>query len=263
MVPASSKTMLSPVKKESVERKLPEGKAHAVNLPEEKKVTPVSELEELEALIAEEGSKSYSSYLSVGKALYTIEKNKLYDGKYVNFVEYCRVRWGCEKSYGYDLVGAHKVYTELSTIAEKAKIDRIFTNESQLRPFRKLKSDKDRVLVFNQLVEKVQDGQLTAEIVKEQIDCFDTKTKTFSDKKIEKRSTYTSSTDKISLKTTDIETTESGFSFTKLDDEKVKNFQSRISEVLEKGGSVEIICKPKKVKKAGKNKASAKNKKNK
>jgi len=272
MVSAASKTkkMLRPVKNDPAEnrtkedlsptRKLPDDKALAVNRPKIEKVTPVSELEELEALIAEEGSKSYRSYLSVGKALFEIDKSKLYKEQYGTFVNYCNIRWGYSRTYSFDLVSAYKVYKRLFAIANISKIERIFTNESQLRPFRKLKSDEDRLLVLDKLDEKVKDEPITAESVKAQIDCFDTKTKTFSDKKIENRSTLTPSTDKISLKTADIKTTEAGLSFTKLGDEKIKKFHSRITEVLSDGGSIEIICKPKKVKKIGKEREPGKEK---
>ena len=272
MVSAASKTkkMLKPVKTDPVEKKTKDtlsqagnetaNKADAVDLLERKEVTPVSKLDELEALIKEEGKKSYRSYLNVGKALFEIEKDKLYEGKYKNFVEYCSVRWGYAKSYGYDLVGAYKVYMNLSAAAEKAKLDNIFSNETQLRPFKKLKNPDDQVLVFNQLIEKSKDKPITAAIVKKEIDCYDIKTKTFSDKPIKKQSTLTPSTNKLSLKNADIKLTETGFSFTKPDDEKVTKFKARVSEALANGGSIEIILKPKKVKKTGKKKASAKNK---
>jgi hypothetical protein len=269
MVPAASDTKenLNPAKQDPVEnkedlspaKKLPDDNA-LVDLPEEMKVLPVNELKRLETLIEVEGRKSYSSYLSVGEALFEIDKSKLYKEQYGTFVNYCNIRWGYSRTYSFDLVGAYKVYKNLTAIANISKIERIFTNESQLRPLRKLKSDEDRLLVLDKLDEKVKDKPITASIVKEQINCFDPKTKKFADKPIQKRSTYTSSTDKKSLKKTDIEATESGFSFTKLDDEKVKKFQARISEVLAEGGSIEIICKPKKAKKIAKKKETAKKK---
>jgi hypothetical protein len=226
--------------------KVPDDKALAANLPDKK--TPDSELKKLEKQIEDEGGKSYRAYLNVGKALFEIEKDKLYEGKYKNFVEYCNERWGYSRTYSFDLMGAYNVYNSLAAIASAKQLDEVFTNESQLRPFKKLKVDEDRLLVFNKLVEKSKDKPITAEIVKEKIACFDIKTKKFSDKPIQKRSPLTPSTNKLSLKKTDIEITESGLSFSKLDDEKIKNFHSRIIEVLSDGGSIEIICKPKKVK---------------
>ena len=244
---------------EKLKKKVSDGVSLAEN-PIKRKLTPVNDLEKFETQISKEGRKSYRSYLKVGEALFNIEKNKLYEGKYKNFVEYCSTRWGYAKTYGYDLVGAYKVYSNLSAIAEFDIIDKTFTNESQLRPFKKLENDEDRSLVLNKLIEKTKGKPLTSEIVKNQIACFNPTTKEFTDKPIYKRAPYTPAVNKISLKKTDIETTTTGISFTKLHDEKIKSFQRRISEILSEGGSVEIICKPKKVKKIAEKKISAKNK---
>ena len=242
-----------------LKKKVPDGVALAKDQTE-RKLSSVNDLDKLETQIAEEGRKSLRSYLNVGEALSKIEKNKLYKGKYRNFGEYCRTRWGYGKTYGYDIVGAYKVYTNLSAIAETEKIDEIFTNESQLRPLKKLENDGDRLLVLNKLIEKTKDIPLTSEIVKNEIACFNPKTKEFTDKPILKRALYTPSVNKISLKGTDIETTATGISFTKLDDEKIKIFQKIISTVLMEGGSIDIICKPKKAKKIVKKKVPTKKK---
>src|SRR6516164_3499408 len=85
-------------------------------------------LSELEKVIA----KGKKTFVEVGLALAEIRDLRLYKREYSSFSEYCREKWGWNKSYAYDIIQSAEVAKRLPE-----KVSAIADTESKVRELRK------------------------------------------------------------------------------------------------------------------------------
>lgn len=98
-------------------------------------ITEQHELERCEIVI----QQGLETFIEVGTALMIIRDKRLYRVDFGTFEEYCRERWGVEKSQTYRLIDAAKVVSNLSPIGEVLP-----RTESQARPLAKLEPELQR-----------------------------------------------------------------------------------------------------------------------
>lgn len=128
-------------------------KAIEVLSSEEKK-----ELKKCESVI----NQGWETFVDVGRALATIQKNRLYRAEHGTFEAYCRSRWQYAKSHVYRLIGAADVIEHLSPIGDKARLP---MNEAQVRPLIGL-DPEEQVKAWNSALETAGDGTMTAKVVR-------------------------------------------------------------------------------------------------
>lgn len=107
------------------------------------------------------------AYRAAGGALREIRDNGLYKDNYPTFEQYCKERWGWERSYAYRLIDAAQVVDNLSTTGS------IPSNEGQARELVKLDSpDLQRAAygVAETIAEQNKAGKVTAKDVKKAVD---------------------------------------------------------------------------------------------
>ncbi len=89
--------------------------------------------------IIEEGRETF---VLVGRALTKIRDGRLYRQSHKSFDEYCRARWGYEKSRAYQLIAAAEVVGELSGKSENSLQIVDVQNEGQVRELAKAPKGK-------------------------------------------------------------------------------------------------------------------------
>lgn len=94
-----------------------------------------NELERCEVVI----KQGLETFIEVGQALLTIREKRLYRLEFGTFEDYCRDRWGMEKSQTYRLIDAAKVIDNISPIGELLP-----KTESQARPLTQLQPEAQR-----------------------------------------------------------------------------------------------------------------------
>jgi hypothetical protein len=115
-------------------------------------------LEECETKIA----RGWSTFIGVGEALTEIRDKELFKGKYKDFQEYCRIRWGYARTHAYRLIDAAKVIKDLSPIGEEVPKP---ANEAQVRELVQVPSEK-RADVWTKSVKAAGKGLVTAKVVR-------------------------------------------------------------------------------------------------
>ena len=115
------------------------------------------QLQELEGVI----KKGWSTFLDVGKALVTINQERLYRDKFGSFDAYCREELGFSRPYAYNLIGSAKVSEQLSSIEDiKVKPE----TESQCRELLRVPEEK-RVDAWKESLKQAGNAPVTAKIV--------------------------------------------------------------------------------------------------
>jgi len=100
-------------------------------------------LAELEKVIA----KGQKTFVEVGLALAEIRDVRLYKREYGSFSEYCRAKWGWNKSYAYYMIDSAEVVKALPE-----KVSTMVDTERQVRELAKIPA-KDRAGVVQAIVE--------------------------------------------------------------------------------------------------------------
>ncbi len=140
-------------------------------------------LAELEVIVR----KDLKAFLRVGSALAEISNSRLYRSEFLSFEEYMASKWDLSRPRGYQLIDAHIVNDQLSTIvdsqpllfAEGAKIV-LPVNEAQIRPLVKYKDDPEKLAqIWAQAIETAPQGTITAKHVQQTL--FDVVGKTTKD----------------------------------------------------------------------------------
>ncbi len=116
------------------------------------------ELKKCETVI----TQGWETFVEVGRALATIQKNKLYRAEHGTFEAYCRTRWQYAKSQAYRLIGAAEVVDRLSPIGDKSRRPE---NEAQVRPLLGLEPE-EQVKAWKSALETAGDGAVTAKSVR-------------------------------------------------------------------------------------------------
>jgi phage N-6-adenine-methyltransferase len=104
-----------------------------------------------EAVIA----RGLKTFVEVGEALRAIRDDRLYRQGYATFEDYCRERWGINRSYSYELIEAAQVAVNVRNSGHE------LTAVSQARPLASLDPDQQRD-VWRTAVESAPNGRLTA-----------------------------------------------------------------------------------------------------
>jgi hypothetical protein len=98
------------------------------------------------------------AFWEVGNALMAIRDGKLYREDYRTFDEYCRERWGMERTYAHRMIEASKVATNLLPMDNTPKTERV------VRPLTSLPPDKQRE-AYQKAVDTAPNGKVTAKHV--------------------------------------------------------------------------------------------------
>ena len=115
-------------------------------------------LKECEEII----SKGMTTFSVTGRALYTIQKGKLYRDEYETWEEYLADRWGIARSTSYALIEAVKV---METLSSNGRQKILPENERQVRPLTRLKTSDDRIKAWELACERAKGKAVTGEIV--------------------------------------------------------------------------------------------------
>lgn len=122
------------------------------------------ELRKHEAII----KRGWDTFVDVGNALATIQKDRLYRAEHRTFAAYCRNRWQYGKSQAYRLMGAAEVIEHLSPIGDKMLLP---MNEAQVRPLIGLEPE-EQLSAWKTALEKAGDAGVTAKLVREAVAPF-------------------------------------------------------------------------------------------
>lgn len=110
----------------------------------------------------------WDTFVEVGKALATIQKQRLYREHHKTFEAYCRERWQYGKSHAHRLIGAAEVVETLSPIGDGMPMP---LNEAQVRPLIGLSPD-DQVKAWKAAVEGAAGKSVTAKLVRNAAEPF-------------------------------------------------------------------------------------------
>lgn len=122
-------------------------------------------LEECEEVI----ERGLETFIEVGQALSEIRSKKLYRKQFASFNDYCKQRWSLGDRYARQLMNAHKVVQILKTGAVAPVLP---SSEWQIRPLTKLKSSKQQLEVWQEVVRLAEsrDVEINAKLVQEVVD---------------------------------------------------------------------------------------------
>ncbi len=139
----------------------PSDRAVAVEIVESEELT-----EEESCLRLHLERKVERAFHEAGKALLELRDRRLYRSTHKSFEEYCRDRFGYNRSHSYQLIDAAIVVDNLQKCPQFVDI---FPNrEGQVRPLTKLEPDQQR-LVWQQAVEeaghKVPSGRIVKDVI--------------------------------------------------------------------------------------------------
>jgi hypothetical protein len=102
-------------------------------------VRDAERLTSLEETIAQ----GLTTFVEVGAALAEIRDSRLYRETHKNFTDYCRERWGMDRTHAYRLVDAAEAVRNLSPIGDNAAVP-LPATESQARPLTSLPPEQQR-----------------------------------------------------------------------------------------------------------------------
>jgi hypothetical protein len=97
--------------------------------------------------------RGQQTFVEVGEALMEIRESKLYKQDFTTFEDYCKTRWGWNRSYSYQLMASANAVSEMSAIADIAEPFPKVQNEGQVRELTKIKNPEARVQVWQQVNE--------------------------------------------------------------------------------------------------------------
>lgn len=103
--------------------------------------------------------RGLGTFRDVGAALLEVRENHLYRSDYETFADYCKERWGFDRTY------AHRLIAGAKTIENVANCQQILT-ESQARELGKVPAEK-RDAVLDWATEKAGDKPLTAAVIRQ------------------------------------------------------------------------------------------------
>ena len=198
-----------------------------VKVKEELTLEERNTLEELESTVETNGKEFFKSFLSIGKALQTIKEGRLYREQSKTFSGYCEDRFGFSRFQGINLANAYTIHENLLTIVNNKEEELLLTKESQYREFARLKSPEKQQEAYKKIEETYTDGKVTAKNVREVIESF-----MGVQRKTRQKKTF-------KLVKGEVEITDKGIEFIKLDSETVKIIAKMI-EALAKGKSIKI-----------------------
>lgn len=108
--------------------------------------------------------ESLRGFLTLGAALFKVQKGHLYSATHATFEDYCRERWQISSGHAYRLIAAAQVVEALLPIGNTP----LPSNESQVRPL--LEVDRDLVpAVWKRVVANAGDQPITAKLVREAV----------------------------------------------------------------------------------------------
>lgn len=119
-------------------------------------------LQECERVI-ERGLKTF---VDVGNALLEIRDSRLYRADYSTFEDYCRERWGFNRTYAFYMIESAKVITNLNVHNCEQVLP---VNESQARPLVSLEPDL-QIEAWQRAVETAPESGITAKHVQSIVD---------------------------------------------------------------------------------------------
>lgn len=122
------------------------------------------ELKKCEMII----KRGWDTFVDVGNALATIQRNQLYRAEHRTFEAYCRSRWQYGKSQAYRLIGAAEVIAHLSPIGDGLPLP---MNEAQVRPLIGLEPE-EQLRAWKSALEKAGESGVTARIVRDAVAPF-------------------------------------------------------------------------------------------
>jgi len=122
---------------------------------EQLSIVEVSQLRDLE-LVIETGLQTF---YKVGEALLKIKENKLYKSEFDTFEDYCLSKWNISRDYGYKLIQASNVISNLYTIVDKPT--EIINSESKARILGKFSPEIQRLIIQDLQLNNLEEG-LTA-----------------------------------------------------------------------------------------------------
>lgn len=126
----------------------------------------------------------WDTFVEVGNALATIQKQRLYREHHKTFEAYCRERWQYGKSHAHRLIGAAEVVATLSPIGDKVPLP---LNEAQVRPLIGL-TPEDQVKAWKAAVEEAAGKGVTAKLVRHAAEPFVVPTKRKRSRRATRRS---------------------------------------------------------------------------
>jgi len=122
-----------------------------------------SELDTLEGIILRE----MGSFIAVGKALQTIRDQRLYREEFNAFNDYCKEKWGLERTYAHRLISGSQVADNLvlprGNLYTPCEIQPI--HEKQVRPLRPLEPEQ-QCEVWEEAVRTADGKVVTYKLVK-------------------------------------------------------------------------------------------------
>lgn len=111
-------------------------------------------LERQEAIIRQAATTFYAA---VGTALATIRDGGLYRATHATFEDYCRERWGMDRTYAHRVMAASVVHRNLLPVGNILP-----ETERQTRPLAALKDPEQQREAWREAVETAPDGKVTA-----------------------------------------------------------------------------------------------------
>lgn len=106
--------------------------------------------------------KGVKTFIEVGKSLLEIKENRYYRDNYDTFQDYCKERWGFDRTYAHRLIEASRVTENV------ANCQQIPATESQARELAKLPDDA-QAEAWEEVIKKT-DGKPTAAAVREVVE---------------------------------------------------------------------------------------------
>lgn len=106
--------------------------------------------------------RGLETFVDVGLALTEIRNNRLYKETHGTFEDYCRERWGWNRSYAYRQIAAAETASLLSPMGDKPESERV------ARPLTRLEPEQQRE-AWEEAVRESPDGKPTAAIVEKTV----------------------------------------------------------------------------------------------
>lgn len=123
------------------------------------------QLKELEKIIVR--NRGLDSFYETGRALWAINKKKLYKQRYKTFNTYCDERLDMKSCTAYQLINAAKVIDTLRNCA-----DSLPANEAQARALTKLKSAQQQIEVWSYVIKNAPNGKITAKFIEKVVEQY-------------------------------------------------------------------------------------------
>lgn len=109
-------------------------------------------------LIVDNGMKTF---YEVGMALMQIRDNRYYRKTHGTFEEFCKEKWGFDRTYAHRLIKSSEVVDNLLPTGN------IPTSERAVRPLTRIKDPEEQREVYQRAVETAPEGKVTARHIEE------------------------------------------------------------------------------------------------